>query len=93
MIVVCIVVLFLSVHSTSNGIEELHDYNFDRTTASTSTSWMVKFYAPWCAHCKHVAPEFARVRSTLSASDDIRLGKVRVLIWQSTFQINILTHR
>ena len=37
-------------------------------SASAETAWVVAFYAPWCGHCQHFAPVWAKVGRELDAS-------------------------
>ncbi|XP_074334815.1 protein disulfide-isomerase 5-2 [Apium graveolens] len=55
---------------------ELDESNFDKAI-STFDYIFVDFYAPWCGHCKHLAPQLDKAASSLFESkDSIVIAKV-----------------
>ncbi|CAF0794506.1 unnamed protein product [Brachionus calyciflorus] len=52
----------------ANDVLEFTDSNFDSNILQHDVA-LVKFYAPWCGHCKRLAPEFDKAAPILRQND------------------------
>ncbi|KAL4169626.1 hypothetical protein KRP22_010544 [Phytophthora ramorum] len=54
--------------SGKSDVITLTDETFDDTVLNSGDVWLVEFYAPWCGHCKALAPEWEQAASDLKGS-------------------------
>jgi len=52
----------------AGDVLQLTDSDFDSQLAGADLA-LVKFYAPWCGHCKKIAPEFEKAATVLKYND------------------------
>ncbi|KAL7583148.1 protein disulfide isomerase-like 2-3 [Lactuca sativa] len=60
--------------SEPNLSVELNSNNFDEMVVKSKDLWVVEFFAPWCGHCKKLAPEWKKAAKNLQGK--VKLGHV-----------------
>ncbi|KAH0854720.1 hypothetical protein HID58_057754 [Brassica napus] len=60
---------------------ELTSSNFDELVIKSNDLWIVEFFAPWCGHCKKLAPEWKKAAKNLKGK--VKLGHVNCDVEQS----------
>ncbi|XP_076902373.1 protein disulfide isomerase-like 2-3 [Bidens hawaiensis] len=63
-----------SEKSEPSASVELNARNFDELVVKSKDLWMVEFFAPWCGHCKKLAPEWKKAAKNLQGK--VKLGHV-----------------
>eukprot|EP00929_Paragymnodinium_shiwhaense_P077789 TRINITY_DN40136_c0_g1_i1.p1 TRINITY_DN40136_c0_g1~~TRINITY_DN40136_c0_g1_i1.p1 ORF type:complete len:208 (-),score=20.79 TRINITY_DN40136_c0_g1_i1:78-701(-) len=77
----CLLIALLVLAVVASNVKDLTDGTFETDTqASTSGAatgdWFVKFYAPWCKHCKELEPTWEKLATALKGTT--RVAKVDV---------------
>ncbi|KAK9700408.1 Thioredoxin [Popillia japonica] len=56
----------------TKDVIELTDSNFDKLVLDSEDMWLIEFFAPWCGHCKNLAPHWAEAATQLKGK--MKLG-------------------
>uniref|UniRef100_A0A7N0TZ58 Thioredoxin domain-containing protein n=1 Tax=Kalanchoe fedtschenkoi TaxID=63787 RepID=A0A7N0TZ58_KALFE len=57
-----------------SGARDLTSRNFDESVIKSKDLWIVEFFAPWCGHCKKLAPEWKKAANNLKGK--VKFGHV-----------------
>jgi len=70
-------VFFLAIAASAHGAAmELTAANFDTEVFNSGKSGFVKFFAPWCGHCKAMKPAWDELGSEYAGSKSVVIGDV-----------------
>lgn len=72
----------------SKDVIELTDDNFDKLVLDSEDMWLVEFYAPWCGHCKNLAPQWASAASELKGK--VKLGALDATVHTVKVRLHLL---
>lgn len=74
----------------ASDVIELTAENFD-SIVKPEELMLVEFYAPWCGHCKALAPHYEEAATVLKEKQDIKLAKVDCVDQAELCQTNGIT--
>ncbi len=65
----------LGVNAASSVLDLIPE-NFDNVVLKSGKPALVGFFAPWCGHCKNLAPIFEELGAKFASEDKVSIAKV-----------------
>jgi len=64
------------VKKAPSYVVDLDDSSFDKIVMDKSKDVLVEFYAPWCGHCKRLAPDYEKVAAAFANEPNVVVAKI-----------------
>jgi protein disulfide-isomerase-like protein len=63
------------IKKAPSQVVELTDANFDAVVLDPKKNVFVEFFAPWCGHCKKLAPEWEKLGQVFGSEEEVVIAK------------------
>jgi len=80
--------LATGLYTSTDDVVQLTSANFDQVMKSDEL-WLIEFYAPWCGHCKSLAPEWKKAAKALKVRYNQSLAVLYVLYSISVVAVSL----
>jgi len=64
------------VKTTPSAVTVLNLQNFDKIVLDPTKHVLVEFYAPWCGHCKQLAPKYNELANLFAGEKDVVIAQL-----------------
>lgn len=64
------------VKKAPTAVKELTNDNFDSIAMDATKHVLVEFFAPWCGHCKQLAPKYEQLAKVYEGEPDVVIASV-----------------
>jgi protein disulfide-isomerase A6 len=64
------------VKKTASAVVDLNPSNFDSIVLDNTKDVLVEFYAPWCGHCKRLAPDYDKLAQAFITEPNVVIAKL-----------------
>jgi len=64
------------IKKAPSNVVVLTTQNFDSIVVNNDNDVLVEFYAPWCGHCKKLAPDYEKVANAFAGDKNVVIAKI-----------------